>query len=208
MNAHKSHHDHKEHPQIGDLKPLHRFHFPLTPYQLFTPVASNFLDNLTYEEQLLGLYNKINELIKFYNDLIQELGQLYDQLNSLTDQINQNTNDIKDLKNQIKEIWEAIDELRNLIDLNYHKLIALIHEGDEETLRRAKEYTDYKFNSLASWGSITAGEYDSLNLTATKYESYQMTALQYDRSAKLILMDPLAPINQLLQTLISGSGAK
>lgn len=68
--------------------------------------------------------------------------------------------------------------------LDYTMMINPI-TGDYEDVRNVVEDIIYYFHSD---GSLTAGEYDALELTATVYDAYEMTAYDYDFNGKNILI--------------------
>lgn len=153
-----------------EIKPIRPLKCPLTPYQLFTPVDTVFLKNLTLEQQLLGLYKLYNEFIKQFNQIIPEI-------------------------NKIPVLQEALQQLQVWVGNQLISLASQITEGDKDTLTAANAYTDNKFANLPcqtypsgiAYGGLTAAEYDALNLTAEQYDAYQWTAWFYDFYAKYYL---------------------
>lgn len=177
------------------IRPVHRIHWPLTPYQLFSPVSSVFLNNLTQEEQILGLYKLYNDFVKVFNQLLEEYIKLIDAYNELYDHILQYDDVIRDLQ-------EAMVNLQNYITNIVIEIMNKILEGDQNTLKEAKDYTDSKLGELEDkiesgelgggfggymYGGLTAAEYDAMQWTATDYESMDWTAIEYDTRAKYVL---------------------
>lgn len=164
------------------LKPLKRLRCPLTPYQLFTPVSSVFLDNLTYEEQLLGLYKLYNEFIIEYNKLIQAVSEMQEIIDQIPD--------------QIKEMQEAITSMQNILNT----AIITLNQKIDNTLAAAKQYTDEEIAKIqpggggsASFG-ITAKEYDSMQLAATDYDDMNISAIEYDNKARIVFFGDVSTI--------------
>lgn len=82
---------------------------------------------------------------------------------------------------------DALTESKSYTDtavLDYTMMINPI-TGDYEDVRNVVEDIIYYFHSD---GSLTAGEYDALELTATVYDAYEMTAYDYDFNGKNILI--------------------
>lgn len=82
---------------------------------------------------------------------------------------------------------DALTEAKEYTDtsvLDYTMMINPI-TGVYEDVRNVVEDIIYYFHSD---GSLTAGEYDALELTATVYDAYEMTAYDYDFNGKNILI--------------------
>lgn len=181
--------------QPKHIKRVHRIHWPLTPYQLFSPVSSVFLNNLTQEEQILGLYKLYNDFVKVFNQLLEEYQKLVDAYNDLYDHIS-------DYDEIIRDLQEEMVNLQNYITNIIIEIMNKILEGDQNTLKEAKDYTDSKLKDLEDkiesgevgggfggymYGGLTAAEYDALQWTATDYEAMDWTAIEYDTRAKFVL---------------------
>lgn len=180
---------------------IHKFKCPITAPQLFQPITTVFLDNLTYEEQLLGMFKKLNELIEQYNTL-SELVQQFPE--------------------QIAELQESVTALTTYLNNEIQNLLNEIYNGDEKTYKKSRNYTDLENQKIQKQidnlimqndpvydpttgivdpvqvvvmniyescrcGALTAGEYDSLELTAEGYDNHQLSAKQYDQHAKSLL---------------------
>lgn len=164
---------------------LRHLRFPLTPYQLFSPVSTVFLDNLTYEEQLLGLYKLYNEQVTAINQIssaITELQQYVDKIPELEDAI----------KTLQVQLLNAITTLTNAINT-----------GDANTLKAAKKYTDDEIAKIQPGGGgggstlnagITAGRYDAMGLAAVGYDDMNITAREYDEQAQIIFFGDLSTV--------------
>lgn len=173
------------------IKPVKPLRCPLTPYQLFSPVSTVFLDNLTYEEQLLGLYKLYNEFIIKYNELIE-------LVSTFQEQIDENANQIRIIQNSLAELSKQMSK-------TVEALLKKIENGDAATIKSATDYTNQQFEIAIDYidqqikkievfrcgylyGAISAGEYDGLEITAADYEVYEMSAYEYDTRAKYILL--------------------
>lgn len=150
---------------IPPVKPLK---WPLTPYQLFSPISSTFLNNLTQEEQILGLYKRFNEFVVKFNEILSIINPLAQEMENLS---------------------SLVHNLEGQLLTQFTELVERIEAGDLATLKSAKDYTDKKFNQIdvVRYGALTVSEYDSLELTAEQYDNYNMTAREYDTKAKWIL---------------------
>lgn len=172
--------------QTQQFKPLKHLKYPLTPYQLFSPVSTVFLDNLTYEEQLLGLYKLYNEFITEYNKLIPVINELQEWVDKLPDELDAIKASITALTAQL---LQAINTLNQAIIT-----------GDANTLDAAHKYTDEKFNQLQPGGSgtasfgITASEYDGMNLAAVDYDDMEITAREYDLKGRILFFGDVSTI--------------
>ena len=195
---------------------------PLTPYQLFSPVSTIFLDNMTYEEQLLGLYKQYNNLVPVINNIITELSSQKEIIEKFPE--------------QITELQTTLEQLRDFTQEQLKLAYNAIQTGDYTTLNTAITYINNKINELFQYGvgqeiidpttgsrtslptalyniynalryfALTAQEYDDLLLTANAYDNYELTSLQYDVEGKWYLSPkPWATRQDLL---ISGTNIK
>lgn len=182
------------------------------PSQLFQGISSNYLDNMTYEEFLLGILKKMNEVIaqvnadekfietfeKQYGVLLAEFEALKEELEGLDTRIN-NEVDVK--------LDEFRQELRDAITATTNYLIAYSDAGDArlEAEIQAIQIGDIQLidpttgllspiqtvvNNIAGSGAnaLTATEYDALELTATAFDAYDITAYEYDFNGKAVLV--------------------
>lgn len=174
----------------------------LSPYDLFQPVVSDFGENMTYIEYLVGLSKLINECI----DYLDYIDKKY-----------------TGWQGQIDQIKSDLDALAVRLTQEVNKLNITIRDGDSQTLLSAKVYTDGEaarlqdqINNITSklnpvydpttgrilpvqvvvmnvyeagrCDALTAAEYDGLELTAATYDNKELTAKQYDQHGKSILM--------------------
>ena len=175
------------------------------PSRFFQGISTDYSDNITYAEFLLGLMKKINEIVV---------------------DVNKADAFIDEYSGKIEEIEAIIGELRTEILTQYE---VISRETDEKiaiasvnTLSEAKAYTNVRAGELQNQidnivlgeinvydpttgayvplqtalnniydatreNALTATEYDALELTATTYDGYQITAFDYDNNGKAIL---------------------
>lgn len=178
------------------------------PNTMFQPITSDYKNNLTYTEFLLGILKKMNEIISSVNDqqefiekfeteyehLLREFEDLRSEFDNLEDKI------VEDVTSKLLE-FET--KLTNLIGETRAYLIAYSDAGDArlETMIRELELGKIKvidptsgiladiqtvINNIAgvSRNALTASEYDALNLTATAYDAKQISAYDYDYNGK------------------------
>lgn len=151
-------------------------------------------------------FEEINEKINIIQNDIMVIQNEYQTLNN---KVNENTEDIIALDNRItNEINDLDSTLRALISNNYNTLkdyvdyqdnilnekidniqIGLINVYDPTTgLLSPLQTVINNIAQIGYKGSITASEYDTLELTAQAYDTYSITAYQYDSDAKNILI--------------------
>lgn len=145
------------------------------------------------EENNTVIYNRMNDL---KNLITQEYTQ-YVQTN------------ITELKNYVDDLNNALKIYVDTQDTYYYNTL---HTYTDQALEEAKQYTDDKVLNVTkmlnpitgeyddvrnvvtdiiyyfhSDNSLTAGEYDALNLTAQGYDNYELTAFDYDYNGKILL---------------------
>lgn len=183
------------------------------PNSLFQGISTNYQDNLTYAEFLLGVLKKLNETIAQVNsntefidnyqgqieemqqelaEFEQEWAQFKIDINaSITDQLNAFRTEVYGvLQAQLTQVYSYIDvqdtALRDYID---NVALGQIYVYNPATGERQDLQT--VINSLfdvSREDALTATEYDGLELTATAYDAYDITAYDYDTAGKTILM--------------------
>lgn len=182
------------------------------PSQLFQGISSNYLDNMTYEEFLLGILKKLNEVIaqcnaneKFIETFEKQYGVLLAEFEALKEEI-------EGLDSRINsEVQAQLDafrqEMRDAITATTNYLIAYSDAGDArlEAEIQAIQIGDISvidpttgilspiqtvINNIAGSGAnaLTATEYDALDLSATAYDAYDITAYEYDFNGKALLV--------------------
>lgn len=182
------------------------------PNTLFQGITTDFRDNLTYAEFLMGVLKKVNEVVnatnenseyieefnKQYEALLAEFEALKAQFNSLEERITYNVN---------QQISQFEIEFRNLLTISESYLKAYSDAGDARLEEQINEIIigniqiidpttglvsslQDVINNIAGIGrnALTATEYDGLELTATAYDAYNISAYDYDYNGKAILM--------------------
>lgn len=183
------------------------------PNSLFQGISTNYQDNLTYAEFLLGVLKKLNETIAQVNsntefidnyqgqieemqqelaEFEQEWAQFKIDINaSITDQLNAFRTEVYGvLQAQLTQVYSYVDvqdnALRNYIDNVALGQITVYNPatGQQQDLQTV-------INSLfdvSREDALTATEYDALDLTATAYDAYDISAYDYDTAGKTILV--------------------
>ena len=183
----------------------------LPPNSMFQPTSSDFRNNLTFSEYLLGVLKKVNEVIaqsneqaeyiaEFdtkYQELLTEFNELKQEFNGLKDDI------VSDVVNKLNDFYQKIEDELTLA-VNYLKAYSdandaiLNNKIDQITLGNIELIDPTTgiltplqdvINNIAGTGrnALTASEYDALDLTATAYDGYDITAFDYDYHGKTLL---------------------
>ena len=182
------------------------------PSRLFQGISSNYLDNMTYAEFLLGILKKMNEIIAVTNtqqEFIDEFNVKYQQL---LDDFEQLRSDFDALEDKITASVQAQldafeDEVRNLITATQNYLIAYTDSAEARLQAQIEAIQvgainvidpttgilspiQTVINNLAgsTADALTASEYDALELTATAYDNYDISAYDYDFKGKALLV--------------------
>lgn len=175
------------------IKKLKHLRYPLTPYQLFSPVSTVFLDNLTYEEQLLGLYKLYNEFITKYNEIIPIIQELQEWVD------------------KFPELQATIAALQTQLINAINALNQAIITGDNNTLQSANDYTDEQIAKIPAGGQsgmtagITAARYDAMQLAATDYDDMNITAREYDMQAQIIFFGDISTIYMQFKSTVTAA---
>lgn len=183
------------------------------PNSLFEGVTTNWQNNVTYAEFLLGVLKKLNEMIATVNehsDFIDNYaGQIEEMQKELAEfkqewlqyQIDLNANitaQINAFKREVYgELTAQLTQIRSYIDVqdqalrDYIDTVALGQiylynpaTGEQQDLQTV-------INSLfdvSREDALTATEYDALELTATYYDGQDISAYDYDTAGKTLLV--------------------
>lgn len=183
------------------------------PNSLFQGITTNYQDNLTYAEFLIGVLKKLNEMIVEVNshqefidnysgqieEMQRELAQFEQEWNQYKIDLNNSVEQqIADFKYEVyARLSGEIAQLRSYIDVQDNALKDYIDNvalgqimvynpatGQEQDLQTV-------INSLfdvSRENAITASEYDALELTATYYDGQQISAYDYDTAGKTLLV--------------------
>lgn len=182
------------------------------PSRLFQGISTNYLDNMTYAEFLLGILKKMNEVISVINEHDEFINEFNTKYQELLVEFEALKVEMQELEDRITASVQAqLDsfegEVRDLITATQNYLIAYTDSAEARLQAQieAIQIGDINvidpttgllspiqsvINNLAGAGadSITASEYDALSLTATAYDNYQLSAYDYDFSAKSLLV--------------------
>lgn len=182
------------------------------PNSLFQGISTNYQDNLTYAEFLLGVLKKLNETIvevnshqEFIENYSGQIEEMQAELAEFKEEWNQYQIDLNasiaqqmaDFRTAIEsELAGQIAQIRAYIDVQDNALkdyidnVALgqIYVYNPATGERQDLQT--VINSLFDSGrenALTAEEYDALELTATYYDGQEISAYDYDTAGKTLL---------------------
>lgn len=183
------------------------------PNSLFQGISTNYQDNLTYAEFLLGVLKKLNETIVVVNsqqELIEglpeqiqamqaELAEFKEEWNQYQIDLNASVaQQIADFETAIRgEIAVQLAQIRAYIDVqdealrNYIDNVALGQIYVYNPATGERDNLQDVINSLfdvSRENAITATEYDGLELTATYYDGLDISAYDYDTAGKTLLM--------------------
>jgi len=192
-------------------KMIQKLSIVLPPNSMFQPISSDFKNNLTFSEYLLGVLKKVNEVIaqsneqaeyiaEFdakYQELLTEFTELKQEFNNLKDDI------VSDVTAKLNDFYQKIEDEITLA-VNYLKAYSdandaiLNNKIDQITLGNIELIDPTTglltplqdvINNIAGTGrdALTASEYDALDLTATTYDGYDITAFDYDYHGKTLL---------------------
>lgn len=183
------------------------------PNSLFEGISTNYQNNLTYAEFLLGVLKKLNEMVETVNEhsdfidnyagQIEEMQRELAQFEQDWEQYKIDTN--KSIADQIAafkaevygQLSAQLTQMRSYVDVQDQALHDYI---DEVALGQIEVYDPTTgqledlqtvINNLFDSGrenALTASEYDGLQLTATYYDGQNISAYDYDMAGKTLLM--------------------
>lgn len=190
---------------------IQEFNIQSPPNTLFQGVTTNWQNNLTYQEFLLGVLKKLNEVIAQVNadstyiaefnakyvELLAEFEIVKNKVDTLDEKINAEV-DAKlsafqsAVEVQIDNATEYLKAYSDLGDQRLEQEIQSIQLGQIQVIDPTTGMTSplqTVINNLAgaSKNAVTASEYDALNLTATAYDAKDISAYNYDFNGKAIL---------------------
>lgn len=173
----------------------------LSPFDLYQPVPTEFGENITYIEYLMGLLKTVNQCITYldylnglytgWDNQINEIKTtLQKQGEILQNQINQLTKDYKaaDVQylkfaniytdNQIAEINQKIDNITSKLNPVYDPTTGYV---------LPVQVVIMNVYEAGRCDALTAEEYDALELTAEEYDNKELTSKEYDQHGKSLL---------------------
>lgn len=182
------------------------------PSRLFQGISTNYLDNMTYAEFLLGILKKMNEIIAVTNtqqEFIDEFNVKYQELLVEFEKLRSDFDALEDeITASVQAQFDAFEvEVRNLITATQNYLIAYTDSAEARLQAQIEAIQIGDINVIdpttgvlspiqtvinniagSSADALTASEYDALNLTATAYDNYDITAYDYDFKGKALLV--------------------
>lgn len=182
------------------------------PSRLFQGISTNYLDNMTYAEFLLGILKKMNEIIAVTNtqqEFIDEFNVKYQELLIEFEKLRSDFDALEDeITASVQAQFDAFEvEVRNLITATQNYLIAYTDSAEARLQAQIEAIQIGDINVIdpttgvlspiqtvinniagSSADALTASEYDALNLTATAYDNYDITAYEYDFKGKALLV--------------------
>lgn len=183
------------------------------PNSLFQGITTNYQDNLTYAEFLLGVLKKLNEMIDTVNEHSEFIDNYAGQIEEMQAELAQFRADWakyqRDLEASITaqitafkrevygELTAQITQLRSYVDVqdtalkDYIDQVALGQIVLYDPTTGTEQPLQTVINNLydqSRENAITATEYDGLELTATYYDGLDIKAYEYDTSAKSLLI--------------------
>ena len=182
------------------------------PSRLFQGISTNYLDNMTYAEFLLGILKKMNEIIAVTNtqqEFIDEFNVKYQKLLKDFEQLRTEFDTLEDkITASVQAQFDAFEiEVRNLITATQNYLIAYTDSAEARLQAQIEAIQIGDINVIdpttgvlspiqtvinniagSSADALTASEYDALSLSATAYDNYDITAYDYDFKGKALLV--------------------
>lgn len=183
------------------------------PNSLFEGISTNYQNNLTYAEFLLGVLKKLNEMVGTLNehsDFIDNYAGQIEEMQAELAEFEQEWAKFKidtneSIANQINtfkvEVYghlaAQLTQLRAYVDVQdqtLHDYIDQVALGQIEIYNPATgQLQDLQtvINSLfdvSREDALTATEYDALELTATYYDGQNISAYDYDTAGKTLLV--------------------
>lgn len=189
--------------------------YKIPPYEsMFQPTTTIFENNITFEEFLVGILCRLNEVIDLVNkheEFVETYSGKIEEIESKVTQLYQDfetykTQTDESIRTQFEAIVTEFDArlasatayMRAYTDSRYAELDNKI---DNVALGQISVYDPTSgvmlplqtvINNLYDSGrtdAITASEYDALELTATVYDGKEITAYEFDQNGKSILME-------------------
>lgn len=183
------------------------------PNSLFQGISTNYQDNVTYAEFLLGVLKKLNDMIGTVNEHSEFIdnyaGQIEEIQRELAEfkqewaqyQIDLNANIAQQMASFKAEVYgeltAQLTQLRSYVDVqdlalkDYIDNVALgqiyVYNPATGTLQDLQTVINSLFD-VSREDALTATEYDGLELTATYYDGQDISAYDYDVAGKTLLM--------------------
>ena len=185
---------------------IEQFALTAPPNTLFQGISTNYQDNLTYVEYLLGVLKKMNEVIEQVNSNSQFIAEYDGRIEKLEVEFEEVKAEIVKFESDVNEQFAQLEsDLTNTINNQLiqikNELLVLLNAYRNES----RSYTDTRIAEVeAEIDSILIGQitvhdpttgydsplqtvinniYDSTReeaLTATEYDALELTATTYD----------------------------
>lgn len=183
------------------------------PNSLFEGITTNYQDNLTYAEFLLGVLKKLNEMVatvnehsEFIDHYAGEIEKMQAELALFRAEWKQYKIDLEadietqmnDLKREVyAQLNGQIAQMRAYVDVqdqalkDYIDSVALgqinVYNPATGEMQPLQDVINSLFD-VSREDALTATEYDGLELTATYYDGQDISAYDYDTAGKTLLM--------------------
>lgn len=183
------------------------------PNSLFEGITTNYQDNLTYAEFLLGVLKKLNEMVatvnehsEFIDHYTGEIEKMQAELALFRAEWKQYkidleadiTTQMNDLKREVyAQLNGQIAQMRSYVDVqdqalrDYIDSVALgqinVYNPATGEMQPLQDVINSLFD-VSREDALTATEYDGLELTATYYDGQDISAYDYDTAGKTLLM--------------------
>lgn len=183
------------------------------PNSLFEGITTNYQDNLTYAEFLLGVLKKLNEMVatvnehsEFIDHYTGEIEKMQAELALFRAEWKQYkidleadiTTQMNDLKREVyAQLNGQIAQMRAYVDVqdqalkDYIDSVALgqinVYNPSTGEMQPLQDVINSLFD-VSREDALTASEYDGLELTATYYDGQDISAYDYDTAGKTLLM--------------------
>lgn len=185
---------------------IEKFTITSPPNSLFQGISTNYHDNLTYVEYLLGVLKKMNEVIAQVNSNTSFIENYDGRINALELEISRLRTEIEEFENSVDtKFAELQSSLINTINEKFVEIRSELLTLLEVYRAEGKAYTDTKIAQVEAEieqiliGQITLRDpttglvsplqtvidnlYDTTReeaLTATEYDTLELTATAYD----------------------------
>lgn len=185
----------------------------IPPIGFFEPISVDPQDMMTDVEFLLGVLKKLNEVIaqtnkntEFINNYSGKIEEIEAEVASLRAEMTQFETDVNqnialqfaEIKIELQSmIATALTQANAYTDTVASRLEEEIQEVSVGAISLFDPTTGLysplqvvvdNLYDLGRTDSLTASEYDALDLTATAYDGYQLTAREYDNNGKSLLV--------------------
>lgn len=183
------------------------------PNSLFQGISTNYQDNVTYAEFLLGVLKKLNEMIVTVNEhsefidnysgqieeMQRELAEFQQEWKQFQIDINQSiAQQIASFKAEVYgELQAQLAQIKSYVDVQdnwlreYIDQVALgqitVFNPATGTMQDLQTVINSLFD-VSREDALTASEYDAPELTATYYDGQDISAYDYDIAGKTLLV--------------------